>query len=884
MALTPVFCTGFESGLVPSTNILLGWDSTAGSVISVGNSTTRNVRNGTYACRINRAANAAASLRRTAGITGNYARAVSRFAFNVVTLPSTGKAVIAFYVSGTTASWVIRVSSTGVVTLEDQPGTNVVTLGTVTTGTWHYVDFHGAVQTTTWDAVAALDGGTAQSTTTGGGSGGTIGGFAIGTYATTEAATVVDYDDILVGISATTTQADGFWGDGAVEGYRPASDGTHSFTTGDFSIGDAGATQAPTWTTAWQNVDDDPWASARSTTDAIGQRVIRTTGYVEVKPQQKSTHTGRHANLVLSHMLYSSSATQANTAATIIRSPSAATPPDFDNIMAMWGDLPQAQGGNGGALADYSESANFSKTVAFDTTAGGGVWDDAFVNGITWRFGGSNDISPVPTLQAVMLEVDWPAVQGTPFTVSQADAAGVTDALSIIQGYGVAPADSAGITDLVDRLWTAQITPPDSAGITDAVTPASGLVPAALADAAGITDTIAAGLAFSIAPPDAAGITDALTPSSGISATLSDAAGITDALSRVWAAVLSPPDSAGITDAVTAGLAYAASIADAAGITDALTTAQGVTSSLADAAGITDLLAPVVAYARTVADPAGITDVTGVGYGVGIADAGALTDALTSLATLARTIADAAAITDAATVQGTGAITQNLADGAGVTDSLGTTAGHALSVADQASLTDALAQAVTHALADGAALTDAATPSSATVLLLADAAVATDALNAVSGQLAAVSDAAAVTDALGPIVAGYVRSLSDVAGIEDTADESTVYAPLISDELVIEDAADLAAQTFLALSDAGALTDLAVPVVLVGGPRRWLRVVLTDEVLTELVVSAERVTSVLVTDEPLMTVALRAERVRALSVIVYDEPVMAVNVYAERNP
>lgn len=201
----------------------------------------------------------------------------------------------------------------------------------------------------------------------------------------------------------STTPADYPIGDGKVIALRPASDGTHSFTDNDFSTGDAGTQRAASYTDFYLMVDD-VFATTRSTTDNIAQRVIRSTGYVEINPAD--TPESGTANGVRALLEYSSSGTQANRMACIVR-----TSAGFAGVL--WGDLPVAQGGNGGATSDYSESDNFCKSVV--VTKPGAGWTPSEVNQIHWRLGGSGDVTPVPTVQALMLEIDYPAAVSTSY-------------------------------------------------------------------------------------------------------------------------------------------------------------------------------------------------------------------------------------------------------------------------------------------------------------------------------------------------------------------------------------------------------------------------------------------------------------------------------------
>ena len=117
------------------------------------------------------------------------------------------------------------------------------------------------------------------------------------------------------------------------------------------------------------------------------------------RSRRRTTARSGLANAVRALLSYSSSDTTANTAGCIARN-SAGTP------TVIWGDLPVVAGGGGGALAAYSMTTNnFNGAIVTAPAAG---WIAAEVNAVRWRFGGSDNIASIPTIQELMLEVDWP--------------------------------------------------------------------------------------------------------------------------------------------------------------------------------------------------------------------------------------------------------------------------------------------------------------------------------------------------------------------------------------------------------------------------------------------------------------------------------------------
>jgi hypothetical protein len=337
---------------------------------------------------------------RSPTVAGDFpnALAVLRFYVRFETLPTGGLVTLAFInPNGGAFHELVFTPSTGFFGHRIGSGAAAEDNVTVQTGVWYRIDMKFDVSANPWTADMEIDG-RALTQRTNAVVAATILNCGFGTVATTQPAHTWYIDDV----AASATAADYPLGAGHVTLLVPGSDGTHSFTANDFSTGDAGTQRAPSYTDFHLMVDDAmPWATARSTTDDIAQRVIRTTGYVEIAPG--ATPDTETANGVQARLAYSSTATTADTGACIVRNSAGAS-------VVLWGDLPAGQGGGGGALADYSESSNFFKRKI--VTAPGAGWTPTEVNAIRWRLGGSGDITPVPTWQALLLEVDCPDAAG----------------------------------------------------------------------------------------------------------------------------------------------------------------------------------------------------------------------------------------------------------------------------------------------------------------------------------------------------------------------------------------------------------------------------------------------------------------------------------------
>ena len=169
--------------------------------------------------------------------------------------------------------------------------------------------------------------------------------------------------------------------------------------TSNFSAGDAGAFLTSNSASGAAAMVDDPpgtggWTATRSTTDNVALRAAVTSNFVAMLPTP-TAQTGV-ANAVKAILSYSSPTATANLAACVVRNSLA------DGVITeLWGLV-------GGVGKDYSEITNFFKSAIVPTPTR--AWTPAAVNAMLFRFGGctSVDVSPVPTVQALMLEVDWP--------------------------------------------------------------------------------------------------------------------------------------------------------------------------------------------------------------------------------------------------------------------------------------------------------------------------------------------------------------------------------------------------------------------------------------------------------------------------------------------
>ena len=180
---------------------------------------------------------------------------------------------------------------------------------------------------------------------------------------------------------------------GVVEGIHPNEDGTHSFTAGDFRYNAAGSNILTSATDVNTYVDD---AALTDVSDFIAQRVIRSTGYVEVGfGTAPFSHAAQAVAIVSS---WHASATGANTVGLKMN--------DGGSLQDM---LDEA----GDGLADYSQTSVVFSEKILTAPPSGGTWTKAKLDAVLLRMGYATDVIGEPFWDGVMLEVAYaPAVGG----------------------------------------------------------------------------------------------------------------------------------------------------------------------------------------------------------------------------------------------------------------------------------------------------------------------------------------------------------------------------------------------------------------------------------------------------------------------------------------
>ena len=263
-------------------------------------------------------------------------------------------------------------------------GANIATL---VTGTWYRIDWVADASGGTATMKVSIDGANEQTAS----QAQVSANFTAARFGSTGTTVTVDmyFDDLIMG----NALVDYPFGAGTVERMKPTRDGTHSFTAGDFRYNAAGANIATSATDVWTYVDDD---SMEDITDFIAQRVIRTTGYVEVGFGTAPFTHDAQAVAVVSN--WHASTTGANTVGLKMN--------DGGTLLALTDDA-------GDDLSDFSNTTATQHEAIVVTPPSGGTWTKAKIDALLIRMGYAGDVIGEPFWDGVMLEVAYaPAPAG----------------------------------------------------------------------------------------------------------------------------------------------------------------------------------------------------------------------------------------------------------------------------------------------------------------------------------------------------------------------------------------------------------------------------------------------------------------------------------------
>lgn len=249
--MTPIFCCGFECGVIGAQSSTLGehWVSGTATAPTISTST---VLSGARSMRCN--PTAATRFANTAAVFGTATRQVGRIYIQFATLPSADTSLVCYDAVGSGPS--VRFKQSDSKIYASVGSTFGATGVLVATGQWYRIDWDFNVNTSGADfADIQVDGvACGQATATGVSATSTTCTVGIRSVSTGD----VFFDDFVVSVTA----ADYPIGAGYVNHFIPTSDGTHNVAgANDFERSATGTDIDNTTTTAFQLIDDVPMKS-----------------------------------------------------------------------------------------------------------------------------------------------------------------------------------------------------------------------------------------------------------------------------------------------------------------------------------------------------------------------------------------------------------------------------------------------------------------------------------------------------------------------------------------------------------------------------------------------------------------------------------------------
>ena len=593
-------------------------------------------------------------------------------------------------------------------------------------------------------------------------------GWQLGIASGPTSGTTILMDDVLLGIGTTqgedysTSASKG----GKVLRYLPTADGTHSaFTLGDFKD-TAGTNLANSATTIYQLVDDD---DQQSISDYVQQAVAGAGKYVQFLFADEGTET--QARVVGVTSTHHSASTASNEMHLRVSD-------DGTNWTNVWGDW-SATG------ADTSDTTAHYLYKILTTKPSGGAWTQSAVNGMRVQWGNSDDVSPVPYLDSVSIEVEWTEVTATTVTVpstpavtgaansasakvqpspSAAAATGAANtAAASVKPNAQAPAATVAVGNASVVVKPSAESTAIAAWVTEGagsdVTLAPGAVTAtvASADAKATVSPAPSAVAATVSVPDAAARTGTTVQPATVaiaaavqtpSATILPAAGTTSATVaiadasasvEVQGGLPSPQAAVQAFDAVVVAISGTFVSAGAAAITGAASDAAAAITAAAEA---TSVSGAANAASAAVKPTGGAVAVTGVAYSVSattvLAGQATITGAASSAAASVKPAAAAATVTGSAT-----------SPSVGITSPAGSAAVTGAAYSAKASVQPS---------AGAPAVTGSASTASVSVKAPASAATVSGSAPAASASVAASAERAAVIAAVAAAIASVKPS------------------------------------------------------------------------------------------------------------------------------
>lgn len=376
------FCCGAECGIVATgaANIQRHWNTVTGAPTAI--TTQAHSGGGLRSYQFASSAGAEVSFDKTYTANQITGRLAIRFDS---TLPTADMAFV--YMIGAQDMSIRYRSSDSKLVVIDELGVTAATGPVVTTNTWYVIDWAYNISVSANTGSFAVNGTsyTCSPTTT---STGTYTTLIIGANANavTTGHGTIQIDDIFIDNSASAFPL----GDGYIVGLSPTGDGTHSFNLNtDFKYENT-TNIATNATDTWTHVDDVPMTGI---TDFIAAAGAAAGEYVEWTFTNSQTGSARAVECVMA--AHSASTTANKQSLRMYISTSFQTP--FTDV-------------------DYSDSSIDYGTSQLGATAPDGTaWNSTAFSGLRARWGSSwttVDISPVPFIDALMLEAEYQATGG----------------------------------------------------------------------------------------------------------------------------------------------------------------------------------------------------------------------------------------------------------------------------------------------------------------------------------------------------------------------------------------------------------------------------------------------------------------------------------------
>jgi hypothetical protein len=395
----PIWMSGIESGYFPMSSA--EWFAGTGGTATGGFSQTPDtsvVRTGNYSMKVvSSGASSYFTARQTQGAGGIAFGQTNVFhwATYITSLPAADLAVVGITGNGNRTVFIYYKQSTGkfVIAGNGNAGTwasRTDVEGTVSAvaGQWHTFDVKYQAYTNPLVADWYVDG-VAQpqlSWATTGTTNEMVAQFGQPPVSTAATFTAY-YDDIMI----SATPGDFPLGDVRISPAKPNAMGTHN-TPANFQNNDSSAINA----TSWNRVDDIPMPPTANT-DYIKQVTAGGATYIELGFEDTTQTCLRGASLFFA---VHTTATQANNMAV--------------NSVANGFNYTLWSGSIASTTIKYVQKMASQNSL----NPGTGPWTQAVINGLTARFGMSTDVSPVPFLDAILMEYAWLPVVSGPATIT----------------------------------------------------------------------------------------------------------------------------------------------------------------------------------------------------------------------------------------------------------------------------------------------------------------------------------------------------------------------------------------------------------------------------------------------------------------------------------